>query len=196
MSEKNNMQRWGCIYRFTCTLNNKKYIGQSCDFKNRKKTHKNKKSSTPISQAIQKHGLDAFKQEIVVDGIPEEDLDDLEDYYIDVEDTLVPNGYNVRKKGGNVSFNKHSQKWEAYGPKHKFIGYYFTKEKANEALKLYKSTGERMESDVRRRRKGTGSIRKRGKRYEASIKINKKNYSKMFDTEEQCEEWLRLIRDS
>jgi hypothetical protein len=66
--------------------------------------------------------------EIIIDDVPEEDLENLEDSYIDVEDTLVPNGYKVQKKGGKVYFDKHCQKWRAYGPKHKHIGLYFTEE--------------------------------------------------------------------
>jgi len=198
MVKRKHMQRWGCIYRLTNTVNNKKYIGQSVDFNTR--TNKHKRAShnpnTPISQAIQKYGWDAFKVEIVVDGIPEEDLDDLEDYYIDVENTLAPNGYNVRKVRGTVYFDNHCKKWRAYGPKKTPIGYYFTKEKAEQALKLYNETGERLESDRRMRKMGTGSIRKtKGGRYLAAITINKKRKSKTFDTPEQCEEWLTFMKN-
>lgn len=38
---------------------------------------------------------------------------------------------------------------------------------------------------------GTGSIRKRGKRYRAEYKKNKKRMSKTLDTVEQCEEWIK-----
>ena len=191
MVKINNMQRWGCVYRITNTVNSKKYIGQSVDFKSRMKNHKTKKLTSPISQAIQKYGWDAFKVEIIIDDVPEEDLENLEDSYIDVENTLVPNGYNIQKKGGNVSFNKQHQKWEAYGPKKKYIGHYFTKEKAEQALKLYKETGERLATDVTMRRRGTGNIEKRGNRWRARFK----GKSKTLDTEEQCEEWLTFMKN-
>lgn len=185
------MVKLGCIYRLTCSVNKKKYIGKSVNFKSRKRNHKTKKLTCPISQAIQKYGWDAFKPEIIVDGIPKKDLGDLEDYYIDVENTLVPNGYNVYKGGGGVCFDKRRQKWRAYGPKNEYIGLYFTKEKAKQALKLYKETGERMKSDVHKRRAGTGTIIKVRERYRAEITINKKKYSKTFDTIEECEAWLK-----
>ena len=41
------------------------------------------------------------------------------------------------------------------------------------------------------RKRGTGSIRKRRKRYEATYTKNKKTFSKTFDTPEECEEWLK-----
>ena len=185
------MVKYGCVYRLTNIVNNKKYIGETVNFTRRMSEHKRRKKYSPLGKAIQKYGWNAFKPEIVIDGITEEDLRNLEDYYIDAENTLIPNGYNVRKSRGNVTFDKDFQKWEAYGPNRKHIGYYLTREKAKQALKLYKSTGERMESDKCTRKKGTGTIGKRGKRYEAQIAINKKRYSKMFDTVEQCEAWFK-----
>ena len=193
MVKRKYMQRWGCVYRITNTLTGEVYIGKTLNFKSRKKHHKmaSHNPNTPISKAIQKYGWDAFKVDIIIDDVPEEDLENLENSYIEVENTLVPNGYNVRKKGGNVHFHKPQHKWLAYGPKRKHIGRYFTKEKAEQALKLYKDTGERMESDVRRRKKGTGTIEKRGNRWRAKIK----GKSKTFDTPEQCEEWLIFMKN-
>ena len=182
----------GCIYRFTNTVNNKKYIGQSCDFERRMKEHAGKKRNVPISQAIQNYGWEAFKREIVVDGIPAENLEDLEIFYIEAENSMVPRGYNVKKNNwGTFYFDRQQRKWQVRDRNKKHIGHYFTKEKANEALKLYKSTGERMKSDVHKRRMGTGSIQKRGKRYRAQIYMNKKFKSKTFDTVEQCEAWFK-----
>jgi group I intron endonuclease len=192
MVKRKYMQRWGCVYRLTNTLTGKVYIGKTVRFTDRMSEHKTKKLTSPISQAIQKYGWENFTKEILIDDVPEEDLKNLEDSYIEVEDTLVPNGYNVLKGGGRVIFNKQCQKWMVRGPNKEHIGQYFTEEKANEALKLYKETGERMESDRRTRKKGTGSIRKVGEHWQARIKRNSKN----FDTPQQCEEWLTQTRDS
>jgi len=190
----NNMQRWGCVYRITNTLTGEVYIGKTVDFNTRMSEHKcaSHNPDTIISKAIQKYGWENFTKEIIIEDVPEEDLENLEQSYIEVENTLVPNGYNSLKGGGKVHFHKQHQKWLARGPKKEHIGMYFTKEKAEQALKLYKDTGERMESDVRRRRRGTGCIFKIRNRHLARIK----GKSKTFDTEEQCEEWLRLIRDN
>ena len=98
-----------------------------------------------------------------------------------------------RDRFGCVSFNKRQNKYVVIGPypESKSIGYYFTKEKAEEALTQYNATGERIESEIKTRKKGTGSIQKRGKRYVADYKKNKKRFTKRFDTVEQCEEWLK-----
>ena len=80
---------------------------------------------------------------------------------------------------------------ETLEPVKKHIGDYLTKEKAEEALKHYLKTGERIESDRMMRKKGTGTIFKRGKRYRAVYRKIKKFKSKTFDTPEQCEEWLK-----
>tara|TARA_B100000925_G_scaffold203051_1_gene154066 strand:+ start:284 stop:997 length:714 start_codon:yes stop_codon:yes gene_type:complete len=208
-------QRWGCIYRLTNTIDGKKYIGKTIEYKKRMLQHKNSKRKTYISNAIRKYGWENFKREKIIDDVPEEDLDNLEIFYIEVENTMAPAGYNLTKGGegasgykhteeairkihngkyGCVTFHKQFKKWVAKGsePECKHIGLYFTKEKAEEALKRYNETGERMDSDRTMRKKGTGYIRKRGKRYEAQIKIKGKYYSKTFGTVEQCEEWIKL----
>ena len=198
MVKRKYMQQWGCVYRLTNTLTGKVYIGKTVDFNSRMSDHKcaSHNPDTPISQAIQKYGWDAFKVDIIIDDVPEEDLKNLEDSYIEVENTLIPNGYNVFKNGGRVTFDKRDKRWRAYGPLSKYIGLYFTEEKANEALKLFKETGECMESDMCNRKRGTGSISKVGKRWRAIIQINKKRYCKTFDTPQQCEEWLTQMSDS
>lgn len=184
--------------------------------------HKTQKFKTYISNAIHKYGWENFKQEIIIDDVPEEDLSNLETSYIDVENTMAPAGYNLTKGGegtsgykhseetirkismshnprGCVTFQKQDKKWKANGsqPEQKHIGYYFTKEKAEAALKHYNSTGERMESDRIMRKQGTGTIckSKNGKRYLAQIRINKKRHSKTFGTVAECEEWLKSIKN-
>ena len=218
-------QIFGWIYRLTNLIRNKAYIGQTDDFKRRMYEHKNcKKIDTSyVDRSIRKHGWHNFKVEIILDDVPEEDLDNLEISYIAVENTMAPNGYNLTRGGGGirgykytteqrencrqaairraanrdrfgcVSFHKSETKYQARGPfpDSKFIGYYFTEQKAEEALKHYLKTGERIESDRIQRKQGTGTIQKSGKRYRARLQKNKKRFTKTFDTVEQCEEWLK-----
>ena len=98
-----------------------------------------------------------------------------------------------RDRFGTVQFEKKSNKYRARGPKpgQKSIGLYFTKEKAEKALSHFLKKGERMDSDRIRRKIGKGTIRKRGKRYEARYTKNKKTYRKTLDTVEECEEWIK-----
>jgi len=212
-------QEWGCIYRLTCMITSMVYIGKSVEFLNRMNNHKTAKDNYYIHRAIRKYGWENFKVEIIIDDVPEEDLNNLEISYIDAENTMRPNGYNLTKGGegctgyrhteetrrkyfngryGCVSFNKQFKKWQVTGtkPEQKHIGYYFTKEKAEEALDLYNNTGERMPSDRTRRKRGTIRKTKNGKRYQARININRKPHGKTFDTVEQCEEWLKSLKKS
>ena len=223
--KREDEQRFGCIYFLTNLITLLSYVGQSVDFKSRMRAHKNSKKNYYLSRSIQKNGWHNFKVEILVDNVPKEDLDHLEDYYIELKDTLYPNGYNLTRGGGGtsgykytpeqrensrqaairrqanrdqvgcVSFNKRENKYEVHGPRpdQKFIGYYFTKEKAEEALKCYLQTGERMDSDRKGRKRGTGGIyNTRNGRYLAQYQKNKKTFKKTFDTVEECEEWLKL----
>ena len=219
-------QRFGCIYRLTNLITKKTYIGKSVNFKQRMSAHKGsiKRPNTYLSSSIKKHGWDNFKKEIIIDDVPEEDLSNLEISYIEVENTLAPNGYNLtlggegnigwkpsketrekisqaairrqanRDQVGCVAFDKSMNKYQVIGPSpcYKYIGRYFTKEKAEKVLKHYLQTGERIDSD-RKERKLTGSVRKtkNGKRYQARYKKNNKEYSKTFNTKEECEEWLK-----
>ena len=223
--KREDEQRFGCIYFLTNLITLLCYVGQSVNFKSRMNAHKNSKKNYYLSNSIRKHGWHNFKVEILIDNVPEEDLDHLEDYYIDVKDTLYPNGYNLTRGGGGmrgythtdesrekmsqaqirrqanrdrvgtVSFNKSKKKYQAYGPEpdKKFIGYYLTKSKAEQALTHFLKTGERMDPDIKTRKKGTGGIyNTRNGRYRAQYGKNKKTYSKLLDTVEQCEEWLKI----
>ena len=225
---KDNKQRFGCIYLLTNLITLLSYVGKSIDFEGRMYEHKKGTNihKSYVDRSIRKHGWHNFKVEILIDDVPEEDLSNLETCYIDVKDTLYPNGYNLTRGGegtsgykftpkqlkncrqaqmrrqanrdqfGSVRFHKPMNKYRAQGPRpdQKHIGYYFTKEKAEEALNHFLQTGERMDSDRKTRKKGTGSIRKSrsGKRYIAEYRKNKKTFTKTFDTVEQCEEYLKI----
>jgi hypothetical protein len=96
---------------------------------------------------------------------------------------------------GSVTYDKQNKKWSAVASKRtgaKHIGRYFTKEKAIAALKLYNETGARMDSDVTRRRKGTGSVFKQRKKwnvYADKIKIGE------YFTEEKAIAALKLYKE-
>ena len=98
-----------------------------------------------------------------------------------------------RDRFGCVTFDKSHNKYRVIGPRpdEKFIGLYFTREKAEQALEHYLKTGGCIDSDRIRRKQGTGNIKKRGKRFLARYMKNKKYKCKTFDTPEQCEEWLK-----
>jgi hypothetical protein len=53
--------------------------------------------------SICKHGWENFKQEILIDDVPAEDLDNLEISYIATENTMAPHGYNLTLGGGGTN---------------------------------------------------------------------------------------------
>lgn len=88
------------IYGITNKLNGKKYIGQSVHPEKRLWEHinhaKKKDDEYPIHCAISKYGIDNFEFHIIEWT---EDYDNREAYYINLYNTICPNGYNVIKGG-------------------------------------------------------------------------------------------------
>jgi hypothetical protein len=101
---------FGYIYKITCVPTGKQYVGQAREHKLKNgKAYKygiqgrwsdhvssSKSSSTPLANAIQTHGRDAFKVE-EVEKAPLNSLDALEAKWITEMNTFVPNGYNVMR---------------------------------------------------------------------------------------------------
>lgn len=96
------------IYKVSCIPTNKIYIGQTkrYKFKNNKPyqygitgrwcdhVSSAKRTTTPLSDAICEYGPDSFKIE-TLETIPEHSADEREAYWIDMFNSVVPNGYNV-----------------------------------------------------------------------------------------------------
>lgn len=89
------------IYIFVNRINNKPYVGQTTSFKHRLDTHKY--GNQLIDKAIRKYGIENFDQ-LLLENIPEEELDYWETHYIEEHHSLVPSGYNL-DTGGHE--NKH-----------------------------------------------------------------------------------------
>ena len=91
----------GVIYRATCILTGKSYIGQTMDFERRKSQHKNGHSvgCSHFNRAIEKHGKDTFEWDIICAAVDKSTLNALEICYIQVLDTLAPGGYNLKTGG-------------------------------------------------------------------------------------------------
>jgi group I intron endonuclease len=66
---------------------------------------KKKSNFRYLSLAFKKHGVNNFKFELICISF-DENLNDLEKYYIKKLNSLAPNGYNLRE-GGNSS--RHSE---------------------------------------------------------------------------------------
>jgi hypothetical protein len=120
--------RKGVIYKITCANTGKSYIGQAKTHKvknnkpyrygssGRWSDHKSSasKATTPLAKDISKYGGTAFTI-VDLETVDEADLDAREAHWIEAENTLVPNGYNV----ASHSRNKHNRVSELHN---QFIG--------------------------------------------------------------------------
>lgn len=86
------------IYKITNLVNSKSYIGQSVHIERRWQEHCSPSAKSIIAKAIQKYGKENFSFE-VLEECSCQDLDNLEQYYLNKFQTLVPYGYNVLNVG-------------------------------------------------------------------------------------------------
>lgn len=101
----------GTIYMIRNIKNDKRYVGQSVQpVEKRFRQHieaayleGRRAYNTCLSRAIRKHGSDFFEVGVLAEDVPDEDLDIVEAHYIDMYNTLAPNGYNK-----SVGFNDNS----------------------------------------------------------------------------------------
>lgn len=87
------------IYKITNTINNKSYIGQSCNIEERWKRHKYAKDNFAIHLAIQKYGIVNFSFSIL-EECSKEQLNDKEIYWIEYYNS-IEDGYNMISGGSN-----------------------------------------------------------------------------------------------
>ena len=96
---------FGLIYKITCLINGKIYIGQTIQSAEmRWAAHKNSSPKpTYIQKAIKKHGRENFIFEIICQANSRESLNYLEDYFIAIFDCLAPKGYTCVGSRGKDS---------------------------------------------------------------------------------------------
>lgn len=91
------------IYRITNTINGKAYIGQTRQaLKSRWNNHLCCRSEHPLYRAMNKYGRENFSISVVCSALKPENLNALEEYFIEELNTLKPTGYNILA-GGNAS---------------------------------------------------------------------------------------------
>lgn len=92
-----------CVYCITCLVNNKKYIGKTSSDTTRRWNDHIRSANNPsqvINFAMQKHGIDNFKFEILENFNTEDEAFEAEIKYIKKYKSLVAeNGYNVSPGG-------------------------------------------------------------------------------------------------
>lgn len=100
----------GIIYCYTNLVNNKKYIGQTINPKQRFNQHKSSafnendnEYNSPLHRAFRKYGYENFKYDILIENEDIEVLNELEIYFIKKYNSQIPNGYNIEPGGKNCS---------------------------------------------------------------------------------------------
>jgi group I intron endonuclease len=95
-------------YCFTNKINNKKYVGITCNIKRRYNQHKNTNSRAVVfCLAIKKYGFENFDFLVLKENLSLKDAKLIERQFIKDFNSIVPNGYN-RTKGGDSSV-KHTK---------------------------------------------------------------------------------------
>ena len=93
------------IYKITNKINGKIYIGQTIrSIKRRFDEHfykSHNKNNYPLFNAMKKYGKNAFCMEKVIECNSLEELNRAEEYYVNLYNSLAPNGYNLHTGGGN-----------------------------------------------------------------------------------------------
>lgn len=107
-------EAFNCIYMWRNKANEKLYVGQAKDFRQRTKIHKRAsfnenqkyKYNVPLHSAIRKYGIDNFEICILEKNLNDYDeMNEKEIYYIEKFDTLANNkkGYNIASGGGSAN---------------------------------------------------------------------------------------------
>ena len=113
--------KYGTIYIMKNFVENKYYIGQTIQtaqerFRQHIRESKNegrKEYNYAISKAIREYGEEAFDYGILSDTVPIEDLDIVEQHYIDMYRTFDPEfGYNMSVGGNDTSNYRNYPKTE------------------------------------------------------------------------------------
>lgn len=94
-----------CVYCHINKINGKKYIGITKQKPERRWRNGKGYKSQIFSKAIEKYGWDNFDHTILEDNIPENLIEYKEQYYIQLYNTVVPNGYNSTTGGEHFEAN-------------------------------------------------------------------------------------------
>lgn len=147
--EKQNVeQHINCIYMYVNKINNKKYVGQTVNLKERHRRHI-KDNKTVFDRAINKYGIENFYVYVLHDNINSiEERNTLEEFYVKKYNTLINEGYgyNIQKGGNNCEMNELTKKKLSEGRKGKFKGEenpFYGKSHTDEAKQIMKEAREK-----------------------------------------------------
>lgn len=101
---KKEYSGFGVIYKITCIINNKVYIGQTTRSL-RERFSEHSKRTYYISNSIKKYGIGNFKVEIISICSTQEELNEKETYFIEYYKSIDKKyGYNLTTGGHNTIY--------------------------------------------------------------------------------------------
>lgn len=162
------------VYIIENTKNNKKYVGQTKNMKNRKILHKSKigKTNLPLYNAMKKYGWRNFDFQIIYNSDDINDILEKETFFIKKYNTLHPNGYNMTIGGEGCCPSEETRKKMSISAK-KWTN---TKKHKKEFIKLMTSK-EIILKRVETKKKNKSFDGKNNPRY---IKINEEDFKNKY----------------
>jgi group I intron endonuclease len=110
---RNQIDRIIYLYRVTCTINQKVYIGQTVDSNSRWRGHRRDAANpkVPFHFAIRKHGAHNFEFEIIACCKGQDNANDLETLLVAQYDSYVSHGKGYNASHGGMNAPK-SEEWK------------------------------------------------------------------------------------
>jgi group I intron endonuclease len=108
----------GIIYAYRNRINGKHYVGQTTAPRRRHSRHLSGKSGSRVfNAAVRKYGPEAFIYEVLVADVPDEDLNNWEQYFIWLMGAFG-HGYNLTPGGGSRSTEQNARASESTRTRH------------------------------------------------------------------------------
>lgn len=104
---------YGVIYLITCTINNKKYVGQTIrNLEERWRDHlrHTKNPKTYLHRAMKKEGLENFIIEKIYECSSQEELNEKEKYFTNLYEAWAPKGYTCKAGNGKGACSEETRK--------------------------------------------------------------------------------------
>ena len=168
-----------CIYKIENKINGKLYIGQTISsLKIRFRKHLSqincKNQCSALYSAIKKYGKENFIVSEIVEGeFSKEELNNLEQFFIEHFNSLSPNGYNLQTGGNSIRLVDEVKK----SISDKLLGREITwSEKISETIKKKWETPEYREKQTKQRQNKRGEYRKGIVKEKLRVKIDENEF--------------------
>lgn len=187
------MEKKYCIYIHINKINNKRYIGQTCQNPEYRWNHgEGYKGSPRFYSAIQHYGWDNFEHIVLYNDLSLDEANSLEEELIAKFHTTDPNyGYNLENGGKNKSSNEETRKKQSEAALKRPTASEETKKKLSEVglgLKRSEETKKKMSEAATNREK-----EKNGKKF---IPVMCINTNQIFPSCRAAADWCGLAGTS